>query len=407
MRIRVMILLIIASAVAITSCKKDVNVTPKIDDITPGSGAGNALITVTGSGLQNIKSAVLDLGNVPIALNSNFNTSTAILLRVPVNANVGPQHIVFTNTSGFQYSLAFTVLSVPSITSAIPLEWQEGSEITLMGNYFDKVYHVQIAGTSDTATIISAEAKKLVYEDRAKYYADPQFSKVPVEQLISKEYAAKRRALINENKANNNFTAGDPFSKETVYLTVADKDGNMVSFIQSNYRGMGSGMVPDGLGFMLQDRGELFSLKDGHANVYAPGKRPFHTIIPCFITKDGKPWVSFGVMGGDYQPLGHVQIVMDLIDFKMGLQEAGDAPRIDHNGSSEPYGDEEKDKSGGEIGLESGFSYETIRQLMQMGHKVAWEFGDYGGYQAIMYDAIKKVYYGASESRKDGCAMGY
>ena len=157
-----MILLIIASAVAITSCKKDVNVTPKIDDITPGSGAGNALITVTGSGLQNIKSAVLDLGNVPIALNSNFNTSTAILLRVPVNANVGPQHIVFTNTSGFQYSLAFTVLSVPSITSAIPLEWQEGSEITLMGNYFDKVYHVQIAGTSDTATIISAEAKKLV-----------------------------------------------------------------------------------------------------------------------------------------------------------------------------------------------------------------------------------------------------
>ena len=251
------------------------------------------------------------------------------------------------------------------------------------------------------------EAKKLVYEDRAKYYADGEFSKVPVAELISKAYADKRRKLINEKRANYTVEAGNPFAKETIYLTVADAEGNMISFIQSNYRGMGSGMVPDGLGFMLQDRGELFSLTEEHPNVYAPGKRPFHTIIPCFITKEGKPYVSYGVMGGDFQPLGHVQIAMNLIDFKMNLQEAGDAPRIDHNGSSEPYGDEIKDKRGGEISLETGFNYETIRQLMQMGHKIGYGFGGYGGYQAILYDAIKKVYYGASESRKDGAAMGY
>lgn len=251
------------------------------------------------------------------------------------------------------------------------------------------------------------EAKKLVFEDRAKYYADNEFSKMPVEELISKDYAAKRRALINENRASYNFKAGDPFAKETIFLTAADKDGNMIALIQSNYRGMGSGMVPDGLGFMLQDRGELFRLDEGHPNVYAPGKRPFHTIIPAFATKNGQPWLSFGVMGGDFQPLGHTQIIMNLVDFGMNLQEAGDAPRFDHNGSPQPYGNEERDNRGGEISLESGIAYETIRQLMMMGHKVGFGFGGYGGYQGIRYDAEKKVYYGASESRKDGCAMGY
>lgn len=249
------------------------------------------------------------------------------------------------------------------------------------------------------------EAKKLAFEDRAKYYADPEFNDIPVEELISKEYAEKRRELINPDRAARNYDAGKLEQGETIYLTVADKHGNMVSLIQSNYRGMGSGMVPPKLGFMLQDRGELFSLEEGHYNVYEPGKRPFHTIIPAFITKDGKPYISFGVMGGSMQPQGHAQVVMNLIDFGMNLQEAGDAPRIRHGGSSQPTGGQMTD--GGEVNLESGFDYETIRTLMRKGHAVKYNIGGYGGYQAIMWDAEHKVYYGASESRKDGQAAGY
>jgi gamma-glutamyltranspeptidase/glutathione hydrolase len=248
------------------------------------------------------------------------------------------------------------------------------------------------------------EAKQLAFEDRAKYYADMQFAKVPVQQLISKSYADERRKFINENKAGI-YKAGDPMEGGTIYLTTADSEGNMVSLIQSNYRGMGSGMVPPGLGFMLQDRGELFNLDPNHANAYAPGKRPFHTIIPCFITKNGAPFVSFGVMGGDFQPMGHVQIAMNLIDFGMNLQEAGDAPRISHSGGSDPTGTGTPER--GEIQLESGFDYQVIRELMQMGHSVGYTFGDYGGYQAIMYDPLRKIYFGASESRKDGQAAGY
>lgn len=252
------------------------------------------------------------------------------------------------------------------------------------------------------------EAKKLAFEDRAKYYADPRFSKVPIERLISKEYAAERRKLIRDNRASTGVQPGVIADTDnTIYLTVADKDGNMVSFIQSNYHGMGSGMVPPGLGFMLQDRGELFSLDPNHANAFLPGKRPFHTIIPAFITKDGKPFLSFGVMGGDYQPLGHVLIAMNIIDFGMNVQEAGDAPRIDHVGSTSPTG-EAQDADGGKILLENGFPTTTIRRLLDMGHWVGYGFGgSYGGYQAIMYDKRRNVYFGASESRKDGCAMGY
>jgi gamma-glutamyltranspeptidase / glutathione hydrolase len=248
------------------------------------------------------------------------------------------------------------------------------------------------------------EAKKLAFEDRAKYYADIDFAEVPVEWLISKEYAAVRRKLIDEKRAGT-FMAGEKMDGGTIYLTVADKDGNMVSLIQSNYRGLGSGMVPPGLGFMLQNRGELFNLNEGHANIYAPGKRPFHTIIPAFVTKDGKPFMSFGVMGGDFQPMGHVQILMNMIDFGMNLQEAGDAARISHSGSSDPVGLPEKGR--GEVELESGFDYETIRNLMQMGHKIVFLNGGFGGYQAIMYDKDRKIYFGASESRKDGQAAGY
>jgi gamma-glutamyltranspeptidase/glutathione hydrolase len=249
------------------------------------------------------------------------------------------------------------------------------------------------------------EAKKLAFEDRAKYYSDPRYSTVPVTQLISKKYAAERRKLINPEKASKIFDPGKIEAGNTIYLTVADKYGNMVSLIQSNYRGMGSGMCPTGLGFVLQDRGEMFSLDKGHANVYAPGKRPFHTIIPGFITKNGKPWISFGVMGGDMQPQGHAQIIINLIDFKMNLQEAGDAPRIYHTGSSEPTG--EVMTTGGILYLENGFRWEVIQKLLSMGHRIEWNLGGYGGYQAIMWDEKNKVWYGASESRKDGQAAGY
>lgn len=252
---------------------------------------------------------------------------------------------------------------------------------------------------------VFTEAKKLAFEDRAKFYADMDFYETPVDWLISSEYAAERRQLINPKRAGRSYPAGNLKDGDTIYMTVADKDGNMVSLIQSNFRGMGSGMTPPGLGFILQDRGELFALEEGHANVYAPHKRPFHTIIPAFITKDGKPWVSFGLMGGATQPQGHAQIVINLIDFGMNLQEAGDAPRILHNGSSQPTG--EQMTNGGVLQLESGIDYEVIRQLVLMGHKISWNVGSYGGYQAIMWDDENKVYYGASESRKDGQAAGY
>ena len=246
------------------------------------------------------------------------------------------------------------------------------------------------------------EAKKLAFEDRAKYYADMQFVHVPVSELISESYADLRRKEIGEKAGI--YREGRISSAETIYTTVADADGNMVSLIQSNYRGMGSGMTPPKLGFMLQDRGELFTIEEGMANTYAPGKRPFHTIIPAFITKSGKPFVSFGVMGGDFQPQGHTQIVMNLIDFGMKLQEAGDAPRWDHSGGSSPTGSV---PDRGEVRVESGIGYETIRDLMSRGHKVGFTKGSYGGYQAIMWDDKNKVYRGASESRKDGHAAGY
>jgi gamma-glutamyltranspeptidase/glutathione hydrolase len=259
-------------------------------------------------------------------------------------------------------------------------------------------------GSADYIHVFT-EAKKLAFEDRAKYYADPFFSKTPVSQLLSKKYAAERRKLIDRDKAAKIYDPGRIEAANTIYLTVADKYGNMISLIQSNYRGMGSGMCPDGLGFVLQDRGEMFSLSEGHNNVYAPGKRPFHTIIPAFITRNKKPWISFGVMGGDMQPQGHVQIIVNLIDFKMNLQEAGDAPRIHHIGSSEPTG--QQMTNGGILLLESGFRTEVIQKLMSMGHTIQWDLGGYGGYQAIMWDEKNKVWFGASESRKDGQAAGY
>ncbi|MFC3194949.1 gamma-glutamyltransferase [Marinicella sediminis] len=250
------------------------------------------------------------------------------------------------------------------------------------------------------------EAKKLVFEDRAKYYADPAFNDIPVADLIAKPYARSRAKLIDLKKAGKHYPAGNPALShgDTIYLTTADAAGNMVSLIQSNYRGMGSGMTPPGLGFILQDRGEMFSLEAGHFNVFEGGKRPFHTIIPAFITKQGEPFMSFGLMGGAMQPQGHAQIVINMVDFGMDVQAAGDAPRIHHTGSSEPT--DEIMTDGGILNLETGFPYETIRSLMRMGHKIQFANGPYGGYQAIM-KAPNGVYWGASESRKDGQAAGY
>ncbi|MEQ8301866.1 MAG: gamma-glutamyltransferase [Cyclobacteriaceae bacterium] len=250
------------------------------------------------------------------------------------------------------------------------------------------------------------EAKKLAYEDRAKFYSDMDFNKIPLEQLISKEYAAERRKLIDPDRAARSYPAGELEKGNTVYLTVADKDGNMVSLIQSIYGIMGSGLVPTDLGFILQNRGQMFNVKDpNHFNAYEPNKRPFHTIIPAFITKDGKPYISIGLMSGAVQPQGHVQIMVNLIDFGMGLQEAGDAPRIRHSGSSQPTGS--MMTTGGTLDFETGFDYEVIRELTKMGHNIGWGVDIYGGYQAILWDEKNKVYYGASESRKDGQAAGY
>jgi gamma-glutamyltranspeptidase/glutathione hydrolase len=258
------------------------------------------------------------------------------------------------------------------------------------------------------------EAKKLAFADRAASYADPDFYKLPLARLISKDYARERGKLLSMERAARSVEPGvipELNEGDTIYLTTADQDGMMVSLIQSNYRGMGSGMAPPGLGFIFQDRGEQFVLKRAakgaeHPNLFAPGKRPFHTIIPAFVTKDGKPWLSFGVMGGAMQPQGHVQILINMIDFGMNLQEAGDAPRIHHDGSTEPAGQAEPMNDGGEVELETGFPVETVRALMRKGHRVQFADGPYGGYQAIQANP-NGGYIGASESRKDGQAAGY
>ena len=267
----------------------------------------------------------------------------------------------------------------------------ENYDLKKMGLYSSEYIH------------LFTETKKIVFADRAKYYADPNFADIPVNELISKSYAKERAKLINLEKAAKKDDAGVLKSGDTIYLTVADKFGNMVSLIQSNYRGMGSGMMPTGLGFMLQDRGELFSLDKNHKNSLEGGKRPFHTIIPAFVTKDGEPFMSFGVMGGATQPQAHAQILINMIDFGLNLQEAGDAPRIVHSGSSQPT--DEIMMDGGTLSIESGFGKSIEDELTAKGHNIKYERGIFGGYQAIMLK--NGVYYGASETRKDGQAAGY
>lgn len=271
----------------------------------------------------------------------------------------------------------------------------EGYDLKSMGFGSAEYMHVYV------------EAAKIAYADRAKFYADPEFNEIPIDWLLSKEYAAERRKEINPDRSALAYDAGILNQSHTIYLTTADKDGNMVSLIQSNYGGMGSGLVPDGLGFGLHNRGSMFNVQDkNHFNAFAPKKRPFHTIIPAFVTKDGLPYMSFGLMGGSIQPQGHVQILVNMIDFGMNLQEAGDAPRMNHTGSDEPTGSKMTD--GGTLYLEYGYPFEVVRAMAGKGHRISYGRVDgFGGYQAIRYDAVNKVYYGASESRKDGYAGGY
>ena len=250
------------------------------------------------------------------------------------------------------------------------------------------------------------EAKKLAFEDRARYYADPEFAKIPVNGLLSKAYAARRAAAIDMARASKNPDPGVPEGTDTTILAVADGDGNMISLIQSNYTGFGSGYVVADWGFGIHDRGGQFDLAPGRPNSLAPGKRPFHTIIPAFVTKNGKPWIAFGLMGGDMQPQGHAQVLVNLVDFGMNLQEAGDAARFYHTASSEPDGTRIED--GGLLALESGVGAGVRRELLRRGHRIVEQpAGAFGGYQAVARDLDTGVLSGASESRKDGCALGY
>jgi gamma-glutamyltranspeptidase/glutathione hydrolase len=272
----------------------------------------------------------------------------------------------------------------------------EGFDLKSMGRGSAEAFHVMV------------EAKRLAFEDLAKYYADPAFYNAPVKTLISDAYATQRRALIHRDRVNDQIGPGEVklVQGDTTYLTAADKDGMMISLIQSNYRGMGSGLVPDGLGFMFQDRGELFNLDPAHPNVYAPGKRPFQTIIPAFVMKDGKPFMAYGVMGGDMQPQGHVQILVNMIDFGLNIQEAGDAARFHHYNGPEPTG-EPATSPIGTLQLENGVSADVRAELTRLGHALEPGEGGFGGYQAIMRDPETGAYWGASEMRKDGAAMGY
>ncbi len=283
------------------------------------------------------------------------------------------------------------------------LQILEGFDLESMGHNSTDYLHVQ------------TEAKKLVFEDRARFYADLAFADVPVEELASDAYAAERRAMIEMDEVLSEPSHGDPRTitsatekleeGDTIYLTVADSTGMMVSLIQSNYAGMGSGLVPDGLGFMLQDRGALFTMEKDHPNVYEPGKRPFHTIIPAFAKKDGQPWLSFGVMGGAMQPQGHVQVLCNMVDFGMNVQAAGDAARYRHYGSTSPTGEAMQGR--GTLRLETGVTQEVVNALRGRGHDVRVGGGSYGGYQAILFDADEGVYHGGTEMRKDGYVVGY
>jgi gamma-glutamyltranspeptidase / glutathione hydrolase len=284
----------------------------------------------------------------------------------------------------------------------------QGIAVLQMLNILESFDLKKLGPTSPDYWHLLAEAKKLAYADRARFYTDPEFGKVPVADLISRPYADERRKLIDMSKALTDLEAGDPKlgKADTIYLCVVDKDRNCVSLIQSNYMGFGSGLVPADLGFAIQNRGTLFALDEKHANRLEPGKRPFHTIIPAMMTKDGKPEFVFGVMGGDMQPQGHVQVLINMLDFGMNVQQAGEAPRIEHVGSATPTG-KAAAKNGGTIKAEEGLSPAIVAELKKRGHQVEWVKKNGGGYQGILIDWKAGVLQGGSEARKDGAAVGY
>jgi gamma-glutamyltranspeptidase/glutathione hydrolase len=265
---------------------------------------------------------------------------------------------------------------------------------------------------SPAAIHTQAEAKRLAYEDRARYYADPHFSEIPTSWLNSKAYAAERASLIRPDRIQMRVYPGEaPSHGDTTYLSVADSSGMMISLIQSNYRGMGSGLVADGLGFMFQDRGELFSLVEGHPNLYQPGKRPFQTIIPGFAVKAGRPWMSFGVMGADMQPQGQAQVIINRIDYGLDVQAAGDSPRWRHEGGSSQSMGEDLAGLGplGVLRLESGVPEAARRALAEIGWPMGASDGSFGRYQCIeqRMSGSHRVYAAASEMRADGTALVY
>ena len=358
---------------------------PKTGEIFKNPALGNTLETLADKGLSEFYTG--DIARIT----ADFIQAQGGFLSYDDLAGYRPEWVQPISTDYRGYEVWELPPNTQGLATLQILNILEGFNLAELGLYSTEYIHLFI------------EAKKLAFADRAKFYADPRFAKLPIETLLSKDYATKRRQEINPKKAALVDASGLPQHGDTVYLTTADQDGNMVSLIQSNYSGMGSGMTPPDLGFMLQNRGTLFSLDPKHLNVVAGGKRSFHTIIPAFVTKDGNPYISFGVMGGATQPQAQAQVLINIIDFGMNLQEAGDAPRIVHSGSSQPSGSQMK--NGGTVSLESTFDEKIRKELVEMGHTLKYEKGSFGGYQAIM----KKngVYYGASESRKDGQAAGY
>lgn len=285
----------------------------------------------------------------------------------------------------------------------------QGTAVLQMLNILEGFNLSETGFATEETLHLLIEAKKIAFEDRAKHYADSDFQDVPYDILLSKEYAAERRRLIGERALRDLSTGIDVLENgDTIYLTTADSEGNMISLIQSNFRGMGTGFVVPGLGFSFQNRGELFSMDPDHPNAYELGKRPFHTIIPGFVMKDDKPFFSFGNMGGAYQPIGHVSILTNIIDFGMNIQEAGDALRWTHSGSTQPTDDLSDTLDGpGQVYIESAIDFKTVKALRARGHNVQIGGSFYGRYQGILKDHEKGVYFGASESRVDGQAAGY
>jgi gamma-glutamyltranspeptidase/glutathione hydrolase len=243
---------------------------------------------------------------------------------------------------------------------------------------------------------ILIEAKKLAWADLRKFASDPKFNDLPIDELLSDEYSIKQQNRIDLNKAASNVKPGlDWSSGDTIYLSVVDKDRNVVSFINSLYNGFGSGLVVEGTGICLQNRGNLFSLDKNHLNALAPRKRPFHTIIPSLVLQEGKPVLNFGVMGGDMQPQGQAQVFLNMAEFGMNVQQALEASRVRH------YDDNK-------IALESGIDTKTRSQLHFKGHLIRNEIGEFfGGGQTIAIDYERGVLFGGSDPRRDGCAIGY